>query len=274
MKILILAKLDQQDEIVQNFANSFCMEDVEIDLLNIVQIPSEIPLKMNGEVIDVCTEYDLTKYYDLQKNNYTQLTNYLTAFPLVKRSSLIGNAMHIVKWYIQENKIDLVISGGHLTSKGEDVFSSSFTNHLLATLSVPYLAIKNKDKNLHMDTIAIVREFNTPAKHNLEWLKKIQEKFNSKILLVKINASKNSTLEAEMSDNMKRFAELNQLQNFDCITIHAKDKESAILELIKDRKIDLLSIGHLERNLINTFLRGDLRADILNHVQVPVYIYN
>ncbi|MEY3199552.1 MAG: hypothetical protein RJA13_1510 [Bacteroidota bacterium] len=64
MKILILAKLDQQDEIVQNFANNVCMEDVEIDLLNIVQIPSEIPLKMNGEVIDVCTEYDLTKYYE------------------------------------------------------------------------------------------------------------------------------------------------------------------------------------------------------------------
>jgi nucleotide-binding universal stress UspA family protein len=274
MKILILAKLDQQDEIVQNFANTFCMEDVEIDLLNIVQIPSEIPLKMNGEVIDVCTEYDLTKYYELQKKNYTQLTNYLTDFPLVKRSCFVGNALHIVKWYIQENKIDLVISGGHVTTKGEDVFSSSFANHLLQTLSVPYLSIKSKENNLSIDTIAIVREFNTPAKHNLEWLKKIQEKFNSKILLVKVNMTKNSSLETEMSNNMKRFAELNQLHNFDCITIHAKDKESAILELIKDRKIDLLSIGHLERNLINTFLRGDLRADILNHVQVPVYIYN
>lgn len=274
MKVLVLAKLDDHDHIVQDFSKKFLREDAEIHLLNAVLIPSEIPLKMNGEVIDVCTEYNLSKYYDLQKVNQSCLDSYLEGMNVSNRKAFIGNPLQIVKWYVKENNIDLVISGGHVTTHREDVFSSSFANHLLQTLSVPYLSVKGDLNNsLEMNTIAIVREFVDPAKRNLDLIKTLRNKFHSKVLFVKINTPNNHMNEVELKQKMQLFAELNDLKDVEFVTINASEKENAIQDLIVNYKIDLLTLGHIHRNGISSFLRGDLRADVLNHVNIPIYMY-
>lgn len=274
MKVLVLAKLDDHDRIVQDFSKNFLQDDTEIHLLNAVLIPSEIPLKMNGEVIDVCTEYNLQKYYDLRDTHQATMEKYLEGMNVKIRKAFIGNPLQIVKWYVKENNIDLVVSGGHLTTQREDVFSSSFANHLLQTLSVPYLSVKaESDISLEMNTIAIVREFVDPAARNLELIKKLQEKFNSKIVFVKINTPNNHMNEIELKQKMQLFADLNELKDVEFVTINASEKENAIKDLIVNYKIDLLTLGHIHRNGISSFLRGDLRADVLNHVNIPIYMY-
>lgn len=271
MKILILAKLDENDRIVQDFSDKFLQKDVDIHLLNAINIPSEIPLKINGEIIDVCTEYNLTKYYDQQKLNLSKLNTYLSNLNVVQRNTFIGNPLQIVKWYIKENNIDLVISGGHLTTQMEDIFSSSFAEHLLRSLAVPYLSIKGDSSKIK--NIAIVREFIDPSKRNLDLIKKMQDQFGAKIIFVKINIPNNSIDAEELQQKMQLFAELNDLKNVEFLTINASLKESAIKDLIRDQKIDLLSLDHIHRDGISSFLRGDLRSDILNHVNIPIYVY-
>lgn len=271
MKILILAKLDDNDRIVQEFSNKYLRENTEIHLLNAVNIPSEIPLKINGEVIDVCTEYNLTKYYDQQNTNNTLLSSYLIDLNVVQKSCKIGDPLQIVKWYVKENGIDLVISGGHLTTHRGDIFSSSFANHLMQSLSIPYLSIKGDSTEI--TNIAILREFIDPTKRNLELIKKLKNQFNATILFVKINTPNNHMDEVELKQKMQLFADLNDLDKVEFLTITASDKEAAIKDLVDNHKIDLLTLGHIHRNGISSFLRGELRADILNHVNVPIYMY-
>jgi UDP-2,3-diacylglucosamine pyrophosphatase LpxH len=189
-------------------------------------------------------------------------------------SSLIGDPLPIVKWFVKENNIDLVISGGHITSHSEDVFSRTISYQLMQQLSVPYLSVKNVDaQKVKVNTIAVVREFVDPAKRNLEFINQLQEETGAKILMVKINTP-NSHMEAgELKNKMDQFAELNGLKNVEQVTIESSDKETAIKDLIQKHDVDLLTLGHIHRNGISSFLRGDLRSDVLNHINMPIYIY-
>ena len=273
MKVLLLAKMDDHDRIVENFTHKFMTDGFEFHVLNVVPIPSEIPLKMNGEVIDVCTEYNLTIYYDKQKANNEQLQNFISQVKTEFKGSLIGDPLHIVKNFVRENGIELVISGGHLTSHTEDIFTNSFSNQLMQELSVPYLSIKGNETEPSLKNIAIVREFVDPAKRNLELIQKLQEKLNSRVLLVKINTPNSHVEVTELRSKMEQFAQLNGLSNVEFLTIEAADKETAIRSLVESHQIDLLTLGHIHRNGISYFLRGDLRSDVLNHINVPIYMY-
>jgi nucleotide-binding universal stress UspA family protein len=271
MKILVLAKMDDHDKDVHDFLTNYLADDSEIHLLNVIKIPSEIPLQMNGEVIEFCTEYNLSKYYE-EKSKHQEILD--KAFPELNNitaNCLIGNPLQLVKWYVKEHKIDLVVSGGHVTTHLEDIFSSSFANHLMQSLSVPYLSIKGTHPQLKK--IAIVREFVDPAQRSLELIKKIQGQCNAKIVLVKINTPNSHMDAAELKQKMELFAQLNGLTDPEFLTIEASDKETAIKDLISKHEIDLLTLGHIHRNGISSFLRGDLRSDILNHVNVPIYMY-
>lgn len=273
MRVLILAKMDRHDQIVENFARKYFTSDYEIHLLNVVPIPSEIPLKMNGEVIDVCTEYDLTKYYSKQKENQTSLSDFLEEIPSLKRQSLIGDPLSIIKSYVRENGIELVLSGGHITTHKEDLLLNTFSNQLMQQLPVPYLSIKGNGDEFEIGNIALVREFVDPTVRNLDFIKKLSDQFNIKILLVKINTPNSFTEENELRHKMDEYARLNDLSNFECVTIEGSDKESAIRQMVESHNVGILALGHLDRNGTSFFLRGDLRSDVLNHINVPIYIY-
>lgn len=274
MRVLVLSKMDDHDHVVNNFVELHLKENYELFLMNVVSIPSEIPLKMNGEVIDVCTEYNLSKYYECRKKHEETLGTYLINVNVLERSSKIGDPLHIVKWFVKEKNIDLVISGGHVTSHSEDLFSKTFSNQLMQQLSVPYLSVKNDHpEDVKIQTIAVVREFVDPAKRNLDFIHQLQEETGAKILLVKLNTP-NSHMEAgELKAKMDQFTELNDLKNVEYLTIEASDKETAIKDLIQQKQVDLLTLGHIHRNGISSFLRGDLRSDVLNHINVPIYMY-
>lgn len=274
MRVLVLSKMDDHDLVVNRFTQEHLKGEYELFLLNIVPIPSEIPLKMNGEVIDVCTEYNLSKYYDQQKINQQKLNEYGADCTIIDRSSKIGDPLHIVKWFVKENNIDLVVSGGHITSQVEDVFSKTFSTKLMQQLPVPYFSIKKADsENVAVKTIAVVREFVDPAKRNLEFITKLQAETGAKLLLVKLNTP-NSHMEAsELKSKMDQFADLNGLTNYEEVIVDASDKETAISNLIQKYNVDLLTLGHIHRNGISSFLRGDLRSDVLNHINIPIYMY-
>lgn len=274
MRVLVLSKMDDHDHVVNNFVELHLKDNYELFLMNVVSIPSEIPLKMNGEVIDICTEYNLSKYYDYQKKHQEKLDSYLPNSNVLQRSSKIGDPLHLVMWFVKEHNIELVISGGHITSHSEDLFSNTFSNQLMQQLSVPYLSVKNDHPNdVKIETIAVVREFVDPAKRSMDFINKIQAEMNAKIILVKINTPNSHMEQSELKMKMDQFTELNNLKNVEYLTLNAADKETAIKDLIQKHNIDLLTLGHIHRNGISSFLRGDLRSDILNHINIPIYIY-
>lgn len=274
MKVLLLTKLDDKDSFLLKYTQQlFEAEDAEIHLLNVIPVSGDIPVKVNGEVLDNCTEFDLSGYLKEQEANLEKMNTYLTDYPKVERLSRVGNGLKIITTYIEEQGFDLIISGAHVSTQLEDIFSTTFANRLMHHTDVPYITLKCERGENPVNHIGILRAFNEPKKEKLELVKWLQQKFNAKITLFKLKRPHARQPDAEIHEQMKLFCQLNGLQNAAFEIIETNDFMEATENLVIEYGVDLLALGHMRRKAVAAFVRGELKAEILNHVMVPMYIY-
>lgn len=273
MNILLLAKLDEKDAYLVDYVTTiFDMEVINLHVLNIVLVPGDIPVKTNGEVLDVCTEFDLSGYRAEQAEHQKQLDSYLADMPQVKREAKVGSGYQIIKSCIKEYDIDLVLSGAHVSNMVEDMFDTTFASHLMHETTVPYLSLKSNMQHKPVKQIAILRPYKQPEKENLLLVKMLQQKFDAQITLVKINTPRDRQDQATIHAQMQGFCELNELECTAYKVIEADDIMKALKQLVVDQQLDMLALGHLEGSS-RGILHGELKAEILNHLMVPIYIY-
>lgn len=273
MNVLILAKLDDKDGFVHDLALKFLNPDDNVFLLNIVTVPGDIPLKPSGEVLDVCTEFDLSRYLKEQERNMALLKEYrlpnINLYPMVK----VGSAVGIVKHVLAESNIGVMFSGAHVSSVAEDVFSTTFADRLMHETTVPYITIKCDRSYSSFKHFALVRSFKEPKKENLEHLKALREKFGAKLSLVKVMDPGEHRTKEEIWAQMQLFCEKNGLEDVHFVFADGQNNAKRIQELVISHEIDLLALGHTRRPGIGAFVRGEMTTDVLNHVLVPLYIY-
>jgi hypothetical protein len=102
MNILILLKNAHLDGSIVNFTASVFKNDaVKLHLLNLVEVNGEIPTKPNGEVLDFCTEFDLSGYHTTASKNLNYLSS-ITNKLIVSRKALVGNRIKLIQHYIKK----------------------------------------------------------------------------------------------------------------------------------------------------------------------------
>lgn len=272
--VLLLAKMDEKDEFLLHYAaNIFKENDTTLHILNVVTVGGDIPLQMNGEVMENCTEFDLSGYEEEAKEHLKTLEAYSVNDLKIERYSKVGDGMQIIKHFIEEKGIELVLSGAHLSNKMEDIFSVTFASKLMQEVDIPLITLKCDRGNAPVDNIGILWPYDDEEAENLSLVKLLQESFDSKLTLFKINTSSEKHTLEEIIEHMQSFCDNNQLSNCNFQFIEANDEIDATKQMINNYHIDLLALGHIKRSAAGTFFKGELKTDILNHVLIPIYIY-
>ncbi len=271
MRVLILIKHNQLDQSIVNFSSSlFNGTETEIHLLNIVPTNGEIPLQMNGRVLDFCTEFDLTSYLKQTEVNL----NYLKSIEhnmVVERHSYAGNKIGILLDYIQENKIDIVVGGAHKTTAMEDAFVKTYPSRIITKTTLPYLTIKCNRDNFSPQRIGLIGDFTKPSKENFDVIKAIANRHESDITLIKIQTPSDKRPEEDIKRVMTQFAEVNEL-NASLKIIKSVDKESGVDELHKDKMIDLIVVARAHKPAFSSLFNHADQESIVNHVYAPILI--
>lgn len=272
--VLLLAKLDEKDEFLLHYAaNIFKEKDTTLHILNVVTVPGDIPLQMNGEVLENCTEFDLSEYQKEASEHLKMLESYSVNDLKIETYSKVGNGLQIIKHCIEDKQIELVLSGAHVSNAIEDIFSATFASRLMQEIDIPLLTLKCDRGNAPVEHIGILWAFEEQAEKNLTLVKTLQERFDSKLTLFKINtASENQTL-VEIKEKMQRFCDNNQLKNCNFQFIEADDELDATQQMVNKYNLDFLALGHVKRSVAGTLFKGELKTDILNHLMIPIYIY-
>lgn len=275
MKVLLLVKGDNKDKFVVDFANKINSKlAAEFHVLNVVSTPGDIPVKENGQILDDCSEFDLSEYISKQLNNKKYLLDTFSGVEnLTRMDSLVGNPLNIISNYVQSNQIDLVFSGAHVTSTFEDLTSHSFAETLMHELDVPCLSLKCDRSWMEIERIGLVRDFKKPKVENLRVLKAIQKAFNAKLFIFKINTEVDFQTDREVKLNMKKFTELNELSNVEYSIYCADSKEQGVNDIILDYGINIMALGQIDKKGIFSWFSSDLKTDVLNHVAAPLYMY-
>ncbi|MFT5823368.1 MAG: hypothetical protein ACI8ZM_004629 [Crocinitomix sp.] len=272
MNLLILIKNNGLDQSIVNFTTSlFKIDGVAIYLLNIVPINGEVPTQMNGRVLPVCTEFDLSEHIKQTELNWNYL-NTIEHKTIAKRDAFAGNKIRIIQDYIIQNKIDLIIGGAHKTTAMEDVFVKTFASKAIENTNIPYFTIKCNRDNFTPKKIALIGDFINAETEDLESLKKIAEMHNSQITLTKIWTDSDKRSKEAIEKVMNSYAIQNNLNVTNQI-VKSRDKESGLALLEKDHETDLIVMPRSHKKTFFKLLGHTEQTDIINHIYAPILIY-
>lgn len=276
MNILALNKMGDIDTHVNSFASRLHHGlGGNLLALNVVSVPGEIPLKQNGQVLDFCTEFDLSGYAKKAVENEAIMQDAYKDIDNSEVKSLVGNPHRIIRHQAAVNNTDLIISGAHETTVFEDVFTHSFVHELMDTSGKPLLSLKCDRSDMVMDKIMIVGEFAQAVKENLSVIKSLIKAFDLELILARINTPKKHGEKDEIIQEMTSYVNINKIEakNVEFIISEAESAFDGVQSLINKHNPCISAFKQHSKNDQYSMLNGQLEANILNHVAAPILIY-
>jgi len=242
--------------------------DTEIHILNIVNSPSDAVLAFNGEIIED-EENDFAELKQQAVENKAALEE---RYGNVKNKSievLIGDINNIIISRLEKEEYDLLMLGmsGHHTS---NFWTSSHTEYLSKVSTTPVLTLKCDRSDMSIDKIVFVSDFLTDEEINLSVLKKLSERYNSQIILLKVVLEDQQRTDEKIKEAAESFARKNELQNYDVQIYKANNVEDGIAMFCQENHIDLIAIGTHQRGGFSTLFRKSISQDIVRNLYHPI----
>lgn len=243
----------------------------EIYTLKVVPVSADVFFDLNGELAD--GDYDIKSIKAeelLAKNKMTVWLEKLKipAIPIVK----IGNLTDQILTCIIREEIDLVLMGTHGIKGIRELIADSVTGQIIRQSSVPVLSIKCDRSDLVIKNIVLASNFEEGFFSQIYFIKKLQQAYGAKIHLLRVNTSDDFKSTRILQDRMNKFAERNELENFEYHIYCDKDVESGILHFSEDYRMDLIGIGVEPESLTNLFHK-QISTALVHHVYPPVLTF-
>lgn len=271
MNILALVRNAVDLESVIDYLVRISPDTHAYHILNVINTPGDIPTKQNGEVLDQCTEFDLTPYHLERSRNKQWLEAGLASYPDVKFTVAVGNQYALLADHIRSGKVDMVLTSTELTDEREDLLSLTKAELLHRELTIPVLAFKCDRSEREINHIAVISDYLNPEQHDLSAFRSILQHTQAELGLY--GFYQGDTGESELADRMDSFAAVHGLNKARKVMINASNKEKSVQRLVVEHAIDLLVVLDIQRHGMDRVLRGDLETDILNHTLVPILAY-
>ncbi len=244
---------------------------VDIHFLHVMDVPDTVTMDANGN-IQTCGEIDV-KYVVQQKE--------IAERKLADLKSIYGNNInsHFVFGKItdgilnfaESNHFDLIVMGTKGAWGLKEKLSGSETQIIARKSAIPVLSLMCDRSDLNIENMLLVHNFNHPIKEDLQLMYKLIKAFNTKFHLLQITSGMVDTEKALVESNMKMFAELNNIIDYECHLINDKDVENGVIHFNQITNMDMVCIG--------THGRGGLfhhsaTEKLINHLYKPIISFH
>ncbi|MBT8195867.1 MAG: hypothetical protein KJO64_05535 [Bacteroidia bacterium] len=272
MNILALVRTKEDLTTITDYAKKVASDGDSIHILNIVNVSGNIPTKKDtGEIIDGCTEFDVSQYYNERRDN----ENWLKTADLGNYNSsvqaIVGSRYTILKNQEASLNIDLVITTTTQSSDTQDFFKYTTAGIVHDKLNVPVLALKCDRSKEDINDIAIVSDFTQTDLEDLSVLKHIASKSNASFTLYAFSMDKESDF--ELNERMDKFVQRQDLKNTKNVIIHTQSKERSASEMLMEYPIQLMVVLDIHRVGFSKIIKGSLEKDIMNRNLIPILAY-
>lgn len=187
--------------------------------------------------------------------------------------ALEGPVTPVIRQFIKDHNIDLVVMGTRGASGLEEYLVGSNTEKIVRYSPVPVFAIRrsvdlDKVRNIVFPTVL------EPDAALFAKIKALQSFLNAKLHLVMINTPYNLQRTADEKEKMKAFAESRGLVNY---TINTRDdfgEPAGIQRFAGEIKADLIAMGTHGRRGLAHFFSGSIAESVVNHVDCPIWTFS
>ena len=191
----------------------------------------------------------------------------------IKISQLVevGNPYFVIAEKIAQEDVNLVIMGTKGATGLEEVLIGSNTERVVRHAKCPVITLKKKRDFTKIHNIAFASNFEGDQAHVVEELFKLQEIFNAKLHLVKINTPNNFESNRTILKGMKDFVDKYEIKNYSLNIYNDYVEEDGIIYFSEDIGADMIALATHGRTGLMHLLSGSIAEDIVNHAKRPVW---
>jgi nucleotide-binding universal stress UspA family protein len=244
---------------------------VEIHFLHVMNVPDTVTMDAGGN-IQTCGEIDVNYVVKQKEIAERKLANLKTLYGNdINSHFVLGKVTDAILNFAEANHFDLIVMGTKGAWGIKEKLSGSETQIIARKSKIPVLSLMCDRSDLNIQNILLVHNFNHPAKEDLQLMHKLIAAFKTKFHLLQITSRKVEAKKSTVESNMKMFAELNGITNYECHLINDKDVEKGVVHFNRMSNMDIVCIGtHGKGGLFH----HSATEKLINHLFKPIISFH
>ncbi len=272
LKILIPTDFSEQAEFAYLMVKKLGqIADLDIHFLHVLTVPDTVTMNAKNE-IETCGEIDTRFVVQQKENAEKKLADLKTLYGHDIQSHLVlGKITDAVLDFSETNHFDLIVMGTKGARGIEEKLSGSETQMIARKSKIPLLSLMCDRSDLVIKNILLVHDFSSPRKEDLSLMKKLIMAFGTKLHLLQIVSGRVEDEKTTVESNMKKFAELNNIINFESHLINDKDVENGVIHFNQMHNMDIICIGTHGKGSI---FHQSATEKLINHLFKPIISFH
>ena len=241
--------------------------NIDIHFLHVMNVPDTVTMDIYGN-IQTCGEIDvkhLTKQKEIADRNLASLKTLYGNH--IHTNLVLGKITDAILDFSEANQFDLIVMGTKGAWGIKEKLSGSETQMIARKSKVPLLSLMCDRSDLQIQNILLVHNFTHPAKEDLSLMHKLVKAFDTKFHLLQITSGKTETDKTAMESNMKTFAEVNNITNYECHVINDTDVENGVIHFNQMNNMDIICISTHGKGGI---FHNSATEKLINHLFKPI----
>lgn len=247
--------------------------NAEIHFIHVITLPSHILLTKEGELFED-GDFDTSIPKKQKEEALVKIKNWATRFyPSANTCVCFGHVNEEVMRYAQQHQASLIIMGTHTSSGLGELISSTHGEYIAMHSSIPVMTLKCDRSDMEVQKIMLAGSFKKDDIPHCEMALAMQQAFNAKLYLVRINTPGDFIPDGEAHKHMKAFADKHNLQQVEFAIYNDNTVEEGLMHFTAKENIDIITIGSWQRTGINKLIKGCISSDLINHLYKPILTF-
>ena len=244
---------------------------IDIHFLHVLNVPDTVSMDSRGD-IQTCGEIDVNfvvKQKEIAERNLENLKvlygNHINVH------LVLGKTTDAILDFSDSHGFDLIVMGTKGASGIKEILSGSEAQIIARRSKIPLLSLMCDRSDLQIQNVLLVHNFSNPKKEGMGLMHKLIKAFNTKVHFLQITSGKVESELGIVESDMKHFAELNGLVNYECHLINDKDVENGVVHYNQINNMDIICIGtHGKGSLFHQ----SATEKLINHLFKPIISFH
>ena len=244
----------------------------EVMLLNVVELPV-----MHESVLMPTLSFEEAFIKDKKahaEKNFTKMKDkWAREGPVVSTFIEFGGTISVIRDFVKDKKVDLILMGTHGASGVKEYFIGSNTEKIVRSSEVPVMAIKNQVKINTLKNIVFPTTGDLDQEELVKQVKALQNFFKASLHILYVNTPSGFKKDSEIKPRMKAFANRFMLKDYTLNVWNDYSEEEGLKNFVLDTKADLVVMATHGRRGLNHLMSGSIAEDVVNHLNCPIWTY-
>jgi len=244
---------------------------IDIHFLHVLNVPDTVTMDSKGE-IQTCGEIDVNYVIKQKEIALRKLENLKVLYGnQINVHLVLGKTTDAILDFSNANSFDLIVMGTKGSSGIKEILSGSEAQIIARRSKIPLLSLMCDRSDLQIQNVLLVHNFSNPKKEGMGLMHKLIKAFNTKVHLLQITSGHVESEKASVQEDMKQFAELNGIENYESHLINDKDVENGVIHFNQMSNMDIICIGtHGKGSLFHQ----SATEKLINHLFKPIISFH